>query len=86
MKNFYRETAASEIIFTAIYTYESTIKVLSRGFILDPFTYLRDAWNWLDFLVIAMSYVTLTIDLVIKIFTFVLTNLTTHIKFINYCC
>jgi hypothetical protein len=59
-----RYTSASEIIFTAIYTYESGIKVLSRGFILDPFTYLRDAWNWLDFLVIAMSYVTLTIDLV----------------------
>jgi hypothetical protein len=38
--------------------------VLSRGFILDSFSYLRDAWNWLDFLVIAMSYVTLTIDLV----------------------
>lgn len=31
---------------------------------LDKFSYLRDAWNWLDFLVIAMSYVTLTIDLV----------------------
>ena len=60
----FRYTAASEIIFTAIYTYESTIKVLSRGFILNPFTYLRDAWNWLDFVVIAMSYVTLTIDLV----------------------
>jgi hypothetical protein len=63
-----RYTSASEIIFTAIYTYESGIKVLSRGFILDPFTYLRDAWNWLDFLVIAMSYVTLTIDLVRSVF------------------
>ncbi len=27
------------------------------------FTYLRDAWNWLDFAVIAMSYVTIAIDL-----------------------
>ena len=59
----YRYTASTEIVFTAIYTYESAIKVLSRGAFLDRFTYLRDPWNWLDFLVIAMSYVTLTIDL-----------------------
>lgn len=56
-------TSSTEIIFTAIYTYESAIKVLARGFALDSFTYLRDAWNWLDFAVIFMSYVTLTIDL-----------------------
>jgi hypothetical protein len=36
---------------------------LARGFFLDKFTYLRDAWNWLDFLVILMSYVTIAIDL-----------------------
>jgi len=60
----FRYTTATEIIFTAIYTYESAIKVFARGFILDPFSYLRDPWNWLDFVVIFMSYVTLTIDLV----------------------
>ena len=58
-----RYTNATEIVFTAIYTYESAIKVLARGFALDRFTYLRDAWNWLDFLVILMSYVTIAIDL-----------------------
>ena len=26
---------------------------------MDKFTYLRDGWNWLDFAVIAMSYVEL---------------------------
>ena len=30
---------------------------------MNKFTYLRDAWNWLDFLVILMSYVTIAIDL-----------------------
>ena len=30
---------------------------------MDNFTYLRDAWNWLDFSVIGMSYVTIAIDL-----------------------
>ncbi len=68
-----RYTSATEIIFTAIYTYESTIKVLSRGFFMDDFSYLRDAWNWLDFVVILMSYVTLTIDLVIGAFLYGIT-------------
>ena len=30
---------------------------------MDNFTYLRDTWNWLDFSVIAMSYVTIAVDL-----------------------
>ena len=52
-----------EVVFTAIYTYESAVKLLSRGFALEGFTYLRDAWNWLDFAVIGMSYVTIAVDL-----------------------
>lgn len=36
---------------------------MARGCFLDRFTYLRDAWNWLDFSVIGMSYVTIAIDL-----------------------
>ena len=43
------------VIFTAIYTFESATKVMGRGFILAPFTYLRDAWNWLDFIVITLA-------------------------------
>lgn len=39
------------------------MKLTSRGLFVDKFTYLRDAWNWLDFLVIVMSYVTIIIDL-----------------------
>ena len=60
---FFRYTNASEIVFTAIYTYESAVKLLARGFFIDSFTYLRDAWNWLDFTVILMSYVTIAVDL-----------------------
>nr|CAD7567510.1 unnamed protein product [Timema californicum] len=44
------------VIFTGIYTFESAVKVMARGFILQPFTYLRDAWNWLDFVVIALAF------------------------------
>jgi hypothetical protein len=43
------------VIFTAIYTFESATKVMGRGFALAQFTYLRDAWNWLDFIVISLA-------------------------------
>ncbi|NXW03617.1 SCN5A protein, partial [Fregetta grallaria] len=43
--------------FTGIYTFESLIKILARGFCLSEFTFLRDPWNWLDFSVIVMAYV-----------------------------
>lgn len=49
------------IIFTTIYTFESCLKVTARGFILKNFTYLRDPWNWLDFVVIALAYMTMFI-------------------------
>ncbi|KAJ8386136.1 hypothetical protein AAFF_G00176440 [Aldrovandia affinis] len=41
--------------FTGIYTFESMIKILARGFCVGPFTFLRDPWNWLDFSVIVMA-------------------------------
>ncbi|XP_053456817.1 sodium channel protein type 5 subunit alpha isoform X1 [Nycticebus coucang] len=46
-----------EYTFTAIYTFESLVKILARGFCLHAFTFLRDPWNWLDFSVIVMAYV-----------------------------
>uniref|UniRef100_A0A8C5R644 Sodium channel protein n=1 Tax=Leptobrachium leishanense TaxID=445787 RepID=A0A8C5R644_9ANUR len=47
-----------EYTFTGIYTMESLIKILARGFCLEKFTFLRDPWNWLDFIVIVLAYVT----------------------------
>lgn len=44
-----------EYTFTGIYTFESLIKILARGFCVGPFTFLRDPWNWLDFSVIVMA-------------------------------
>uniref|UniRef100_A0A6Q2ZNG7 Sodium channel protein n=1 Tax=Esox lucius TaxID=8010 RepID=A0A6Q2ZNG7_ESOLU len=52
-----------EYTFTGIYTFESMIKILARGFCVGPFTFLRDPWNWLDFSVIVMAYVTEFVDL-----------------------
>ncbi|XP_074552328.1 sodium channel protein type 4 subunit alpha B [Halichoeres trimaculatus] len=52
-----------EYIFTGIYTFEATVKVLSRGFCMGGFTFLKDPWNWLDFMVISMAYLTEFVDL-----------------------
>nr|XP_006137389.1 sodium channel protein type 3 subunit alpha isoform X2 [Pelodiscus sinensis] len=52
-----------EYTFTGIYTFESLIKILARGFCLEDFTFLRDPWNWLDFSVIVMAYVTEFVNL-----------------------
>ncbi|XP_048838668.1 sodium channel protein type 8 subunit alpha-like isoform X1 [Brienomyrus brachyistius] len=52
-----------EYTFTGIYTFESAVKIIARGFCVDGFTFLRDPWNWLDFMVISMAYVTEFVDL-----------------------
>ncbi|KAM8946294.1 sodium channel protein type 4 subunit alpha [Pelodytes ibericus] len=52
-----------EYTFTGIYTFESLVKILARGFCIDSFTFLRDPWNWLDFCVIVMAYTTEFVDL-----------------------
>uniref|UniRef100_A0A3P8TBC0 Sodium channel protein n=1 Tax=Amphiprion percula TaxID=161767 RepID=A0A3P8TBC0_AMPPE len=52
-----------EYTFTGIYTFESLTKIVARGFCIDGFTFLRDPWNWLDFMVISMAYITEFVDL-----------------------
>ncbi|KAK9410690.1 sodium channel protein type 2 subunit alpha-like [Crotalus adamanteus] len=52
-----------EYTFTGIYTFESLIKIFARGFCIDDFTFLRDPWNWLDFLVISFAYLTEFVNL-----------------------
>eukprot|EP00063_Salmo_salar_P027810 XP_014002645.1 PREDICTED: sodium channel protein type 8 subunit alpha-like [Salmo salar] len=52
-----------EYTFTGIYTFECLVKVVARGFCIDGFTFLRDPWNWLDFMVISMAYITEFVDL-----------------------
>ncbi|XP_052005088.1 LOW QUALITY PROTEIN: sodium channel, voltage-gated, type I-like, alpha [Xyrauchen texanus] len=52
-----------EYTFTGIYTFEALIKITARGFCVGQFTFLRDPWNWLDFIVIVMAYVTEFVDL-----------------------
>ncbi|KAM5265276.1 sodium channel protein type 9 subunit alpha isoform 3-T3 [Hipposideros larvatus] len=52
-----------EYTFTGIYTFESLVKILARGFCIGEFTFLRDPWNWLDFIVIVFAYLTEFVNL-----------------------
>ncbi|XP_041125495.1 sodium channel protein 1 brain-like [Polyodon spathula] len=54
-KNF----VAADYLFTVIYSVEMIIKVLAQGFVFHKFAYLKNAWNWLDFTVILLAYLTL---------------------------
>jgi hypothetical protein len=43
-------------IFQYLYTIEMVVKIVSLGFIMNKGSYLRDAWNILDFVIIASGY------------------------------
>lgn len=42
-------------IFTWIFTVEALIKIIAMGFIFHKNAYLKDAWNWLDFIVVCIG-------------------------------
>ncbi|GLV43437.1 Na channel protein 60E [Carabus blaptoides fortunei] len=52
----------AEYIFLAIYSCEMVIKGIAKGFILNKYTYLRNPWNWLDFVVITSGYATIGME------------------------
>jgi hypothetical protein len=50
-----------DYIFNGIFIVEMIIKVVSLGFILDFNSYLRDAWNKLDFLIVFFSIIDMSL-------------------------
>ncbi|XP_051808157.1 sodium channel protein type 4 subunit alpha B-like [Acanthochromis polyacanthus] len=46
-----------ELTFMVIYTLDVLVKVVSRGFCLGRFTFIRDPWNWLDLLILTTGVV-----------------------------
>lgn len=38
------------------------VKSIAKGFILNKYTYLRNPWNWLDFVVITSGYATIGME------------------------
>ena len=49
---FNKLVETTEIFFTFAFTSEAIIKIIAYGFIFGGNCYLRDAWNWLDFIVV----------------------------------
>lgn len=44
-------------IFTYIFIGEAVIKIIAMGFFMHRNAYLRDYWNWLDFIVVCIGIV-----------------------------
>ena len=45
--------------FSVIFVLESIIKIIAMGFIFHKHSYLRDAWNCLDFFIVVVSVVSM---------------------------
>jgi hypothetical protein len=46
---------ALRYVFTAIYTLEMVCKIIGLGFFQHECAYLREPWNWLDFIVVILG-------------------------------
>lgn len=63
-RDFDNETPVNQVVeqldpfFTTAFTIECVMKVIGMGFIVDDNSYLHDAWNWLDFIVVVSSLLT----------------------------
>ena len=55
----------SNYIFTAIFSIEAAIKVMSQGFIVGSTAYLRDSWNGLDFFLLIASLLDIVLSLLL---------------------
>eukprot|EP01048_Picozoa_sp_COSAG05_P003861 COSAG05_NODE_189_length_14633_cov_44.869134_4_plen_1996_part_00 len=51
--------ANTEIYFTIAFTCEALAKIIASGFIMHQGAYLRNSWNWLDWIVVVMSWVSM---------------------------
>ena len=45
-----------EPVFTIAFTIEWVLKIIAMGFVFGKGTYLKDPWNWLDFIVVVTSW------------------------------
>ena len=50
-----------DLVFLVIYTCEMIFKVIAMGFCTREHSYLRDPWNKLDFVVVMMGWVSLSL-------------------------
>jgi hypothetical protein len=50
------EVKIVELTFLIIFTLEAAFKIVALGFLFEINTYLRDAWNILDFIVVVTGW------------------------------
>ena len=50
----------TDLFFTSIFLIECVIKIIAMGFWKHQKSYLKDYWNWIDFIIVAISVVSLT--------------------------
>lgn len=43
--------------FSYVFIVEAVVKIIAMGFVIHRNSYLRDPWNWLDFIVVSISTV-----------------------------
>ena len=49
-----------DLVFLIIFSIEMALKIITQGFIMQQFSYLRDPWNVLDFTVVVLGWVSLS--------------------------
>jgi hypothetical protein len=49
-------------VFLIIYTLEMILKIIAQGFVMRPYSYLRDGWNILDFTVVVLGWTALAVE------------------------
>ena len=54
-----KTTIYSNYIFVSLFCLEAILKIIAYGFILDQNTYLRDPWNWIDFIIVVAGIINL---------------------------
>ena len=52
----------SDYIFLIFFTLEMCLKIIAMGLVLRPYSYLREAWNILDLIVVAMGWANQFVD------------------------
>ena len=73
----------SEYVFTVIFLIEFFLKVIAYGFILEQYSYLRDPWNWLDFIVVISCVINLFPQINANLFALRTIRLLRPLKSIN---
>jgi hypothetical protein len=58
----YKALFIVNIIINSIFIFECIVKVISLGFIIDKGSYLRDNWSKLDFLIVIVSILDISLS------------------------